>query len=270
MTYDFRASQVRTNKLIASGSTGTNASFLIYPFSSALNQSGSINTALFGTGSIGQDVFLFISGAISTLGTSTRGATVFGGDAKVSGSFHVLQSGAFSGPLSASVRTLYDGTPFMYGAAGIRITSQSNGSVAISGSTGIYGRLPLAGYVSTTNTSSNPQVAGQNAWSPTEWAYVSGGMGIYLKTILSIYDGAQFAYIKLYNISTAKYVEIGGPGVSAISSSDTTPTKFLSSDLASATNFSTNAEQIYELQLYTSTGSTPAVLGSAELLMIPN
>jgi len=269
MTYDFRASQVRTNKLIASGSTGTNASFLIYPFSSALNQSGSINTTLFGTGSIGQDIFLFVSGAIGTLGTSTRGATVFGGDAKVSGSFHVLQSASFSGPLLASVRTLYDGTPFMYGAAGIRIVSQSNGSVAISGSTGIYGRMPLAGYVATTNTSSNPQVAGQNAWSPTEWSYVSG-MGIYPKTILSTYDGAQFAYIKLYNVSTAKYVEIGGTGISTISSSATTPTKILSSDLATATNFSTAGEQIYELQLYTSTGSTPAVLGSAEFLMIPN
>ncbi|TXH11650.1 MAG: hypothetical protein E6R04_00970, partial [Spirochaetes bacterium] len=70
MTYDFRASQIRTNKLITSGSTGTNAALLIYPFTVALNQSGSINSSMFGTGSIGQDVFLFVSGAASSMDTT--------------------------------------------------------------------------------------------------------------------------------------------------------------------------------------------------------
>jgi uncharacterized membrane protein len=92
MTYDFRASQVRTNKIISSGSTGTNAALLIYPFASALNQSGSINTAVFATGSIGSDVFLFVSGAVNSMGTSTQGTTLFGGDLKVSGAFMTLNS----------------------------------------------------------------------------------------------------------------------------------------------------------------------------------
>lgn len=92
MTYDFRASQVRTNKIIASGSTGTNAALLIYPFASALNQSGSINTSVFATGSIGTDVFLFVSGAVNSMGTAVSGTSVFGGDLKVSGAFMVINS----------------------------------------------------------------------------------------------------------------------------------------------------------------------------------
>lgn len=92
MTFDFRASQVRTNKIIASGSTGTSASLLIYPFARALDQSGSINSAVFGTGSIGSDVFLFVSGAVNSMGTSTQGTTLLGGDLKVSGAFMSLGS----------------------------------------------------------------------------------------------------------------------------------------------------------------------------------
>lgn len=92
MTYDFRASQVRTNKIISSGSTGTNAALLIYPYSSALNQSGSINTTVFSTGSIGTDVFLFVSGAVNSMGTAVSGTSVFGGDLKVSGAFMVINS----------------------------------------------------------------------------------------------------------------------------------------------------------------------------------
>jgi hypothetical protein len=63
MTLDFRASQIQTNKLISSGSSGTatGASLLIYPHSAddatAPNQ-GYINQAAFNTGSIGTDIFL--------------------------------------------------------------------------------------------------------------------------------------------------------------------------------------------------------------------
>jgi hypothetical protein len=87
MTFDYRASQLRTSKIIASGSTGTGAKLLLYPIDSQgtpLNQ-GNISAALFGTGSIGNDVFLFVSGAIGSINGSSNGASVFGGDVYVSG-----------------------------------------------------------------------------------------------------------------------------------------------------------------------------------------
>lgn len=89
MTTDFRASQIQTNKIIASGSTGTstNALLLIYPISkqSGSNQ-GFINTGSFGLSGIGTDVFMFVSGAIGSRGTAASNATtVFGGDVHISG-----------------------------------------------------------------------------------------------------------------------------------------------------------------------------------------
>ena len=64
MSYDFRAPQVKTNKIIASGSTGTSASIIIYGHESdgdPPNQ-GNLSTS-FLTNSIGPDTFLYISGS---------------------------------------------------------------------------------------------------------------------------------------------------------------------------------------------------------------
>lgn len=72
MAYDFRANQVRLNRIISSGSIP----IYIYPSSSATNFQGGIN---FSTAGIGSDVFLFISG-------STTAKTLFGGDVSISGS----------------------------------------------------------------------------------------------------------------------------------------------------------------------------------------
>lgn len=91
MTFDFRASQLRTPKIIASGSTGTNAKILLYPISAdevPLNQ-GNIKTSVFGTGSIGQDVFLYVSGGIGGRNGTSHDISVFGGDAHVSGNLFV-------------------------------------------------------------------------------------------------------------------------------------------------------------------------------------
>lgn len=86
MAIDFRASQVQTNKIIASGSTGTGAQLLIYGIAgqdSVSPNQGIINPAAFGTGSIGTDIFLFISGTISA--SSAPAVSTFGGDLIVSG-----------------------------------------------------------------------------------------------------------------------------------------------------------------------------------------
>ena len=92
MAYDFRASQVRTNKLITSGSTGTPAKLLVYDISAdgtPANQ-GNINNNVFASSSIGSDTFIFISGSRSSITGSEGGAVVFGGDVRVSGTFQAI------------------------------------------------------------------------------------------------------------------------------------------------------------------------------------
>lgn len=141
MTYDFRASQVRTSKLIASGSTGTNAQFLIYPFSSALNQSGSINTSVFATGSIGSDVFLFVSGAIGSMGTTVSGTSVFGGDMKISGTLMAITSFESYGGFTASSTSRLVGATTISGAMTSINTASFSGPVTASNALVVTGKL---------------------------------------------------------------------------------------------------------------------------------
>jgi hypothetical protein len=95
MSIDFRSNQIRVNKLIASGSTGTQAKILIYPVDVSTNLSGGIDISKFNTSSIGSDVFLYVSGAINTLGLPENGGVVFGGDVKFSGSINVSSYASF-------------------------------------------------------------------------------------------------------------------------------------------------------------------------------
>ena len=89
MPIDFKATQARVHKIIASGSSGGSKPWLLfYPSGSASNETGGIQK-LSGTGS---DGWLFISGAV---GSSEK--SVFGGDVTVSGVVHVNpQGGALS------------------------------------------------------------------------------------------------------------------------------------------------------------------------------
>lgn len=108
MSIDFRADQIRTNRLIATGSTGTNAKILIYPVDAAANLSGDIDLTKFTTGSIGTDIFMFVSGAINSLDSSTPGVSVFGGDVHVSGNLRI--QGSLIGASVGSSQWL-EGTP---------------------------------------------------------------------------------------------------------------------------------------------------------------
>lgn len=154
MTYDFRASQVRTNKLITSGSTGTNAALLVYPFSSAQNQSGSINTALFATGSIGQDVFIFVSGAINSTNTSTQGVTVFGGDVKISGSFQVITSFESYAPITAYNSFSVFGTTNFLGNVSMFASGSVSGPFTASSTSRLVGATVASGTFTCINTAS--------------------------------------------------------------------------------------------------------------------
>jgi len=70
MANDFRAQQARVSKIIGSGS-----SIMVYPSGSASDFAGNVT---FSSGSVGTDVFLFISG-------SSTAKTLFGGDTHTSG-----------------------------------------------------------------------------------------------------------------------------------------------------------------------------------------
>lgn len=96
MAIDFRASQVQTNKLIATGSTGTGAKILIYGIdvddTTQPNQ-GIIDAAKFDTTHIGTDTFLYVSGTITA--SAGGGVSVFGGDVVVSGALMSMKTKTF-------------------------------------------------------------------------------------------------------------------------------------------------------------------------------
>jgi len=128
MAFDFRANQIRTSKIIASGSTGSPGRLLIYPVDAASDLAGGINSSLFDLSGIGGDVFAYFSGSIGGKGTS--GVSVFGGDFIASGSIFSF------GGLSGSLTKLTDGTSYLVEGTNITIVTQSNGSIIISASGG--------------------------------------------------------------------------------------------------------------------------------------
>ena len=87
---DFRADQIQTSKIIVTGST-PQKTLLIYGIAAddtPANQ-GNIDPTVFDTGSIGSDVFLFVSGGIGARGGSDPWISAFGGDLHISGNLTV-------------------------------------------------------------------------------------------------------------------------------------------------------------------------------------
>ena len=118
MTYDFRANQVRLNRIISSGSIP----IIIYASSSAADFAGNLSPS-FSTAGIGSDVFLFVSG-------SSTAKTVFGGDVVISGSVKAYTG--FTGSLSGTI----GGLPFLVGGPNITASYNSLGQWEITGSSG--------------------------------------------------------------------------------------------------------------------------------------
>ena len=86
--------------------------------------------------SIGNDTAFFVSGAITSRGTSDRGTAVFGGDVTISGSTHFLTSLNLPLGLSGSMTKLADGTSYIKAGSNITITSASNGAITIASTGG--------------------------------------------------------------------------------------------------------------------------------------
>ena len=88
MSKDFRASQIETSKLIASGGiAGTSVGLAIYSGTIASNREGGVSdSAIFND--VGSDVFLFISGSKNLTSFNRENVTLFGGDIVISGTLY--------------------------------------------------------------------------------------------------------------------------------------------------------------------------------------
>ena len=75
MSIDFKANQLRTSQIIVSGTNNSSAGLLIYGSSSILDTAGSYSSNL--TGSVGNDVFLFVSGTINAAYVSSLKKSLF-------------------------------------------------------------------------------------------------------------------------------------------------------------------------------------------------
>lgn len=145
---------------------------------------------------------------------------------------------------------------------GIRGTSVFGGDVHISGNLNVAGvitptqfRMKLLDYAVTANTSSNPEVVAQFVFPGNEYSGT-----LQLRGILSTTNPSAQSRMRLWNLTSASYVEIGGPGVIELATSNLTPTLVSSVDLIQAVNFSSTTQALYELHLYT-TNTTYDVYG---------
>jgi hypothetical protein len=142
MTYDFRANQVRLNRIISSGSIP----IIIYASSSATDLQGGKNFP-----DPGSDVFLFISG-------SSTAKTVFGGDVVVSGS--LTASIVSASQLTGSLQNITTGVPYLVGGTNITLATSSIGQITITSTAASTGGDVSASYVvmALTNSLANERV----------------------------------------------------------------------------------------------------------------
>jgi hypothetical protein len=144
MANDFKANQIRTSQVIASGTNGSNAAILLYGSQSATNTSGGYPAALISD--VGSDVFLFVSGAIGSKGSiGSKGVTVLGGDTQISGSLFVARPSLFGGnviitgslgaaKITGSLQQTDNGLSYLVAGDAISIVSGTNGQIRISAS----------------------------------------------------------------------------------------------------------------------------------------
>ncbi len=142
MTYDFRAQQVRLNRIISSGSIP----ILIYASSSTTDLQGGKTFP-----DPGSDVFLFISG-------SSTAKTVFGGDVVISGS--LTASIVSASQLTGSLQNITTGVPYLVGGTNITLATSSIGQITITSTAASTGGDVSASYVvmSTTGSLTNERV----------------------------------------------------------------------------------------------------------------
>ena len=301
MPIDFRASQIQTNKIISSGSTGTptGARLVVYPHTAddgtAPNQ-GFINQSVFITSSIGTDIFLYVSGGIGQRNVGgAQSITCFGGDVHISGnltvggtspsggsgtnffwspsgappqieasgSLAITGSGYFKGGLSGSLQQISPGVPYLLAGPNITIATNSLGQVSITGSAAGGGG------------SSFYRLEVLDYYSTNATADTTAGQVIFpanqftgsivLYGVIANSSATATGSVRLYNVTSGSYVDIGGIGNQYLSVSGTTPTIVSSVNLISASNFNSSSQAIYELQVSSSNGASYGFFGGFEL-----
>ena len=299
MPIDFRASQIQTNKLISSGSTGTptGARLLVYPHvaddGTSPNQ-GYINQSVFVTSSIGTDIFLYVSGGIGERNVGgTQSITCFGGDIHISGnltvdgtspgggggsnffwspsnpfieasgSLAITGSGYFKGGLSGSLQQVAPGVPYLLAGPNITIATNSLGQVSITGSASGGGGSSFYRLEVLDYYSTNATAdttAGQVIFPANQF---TGSIVLY--GVIANSSATATGSVRLYNVTSGSYVDIGGVGNQYLSVSGTTPTIVSSVNLISASNFNSSSQAIYELQVSSSNGASYGFFGGFEL-----
>lgn len=301
MPIDFRASQIQTNKLIASGSTGTETGAQIVVYShladdgTSPNQ-GFIDQSVFVTSSIGTDIFLYVSGGIGERNVGgAQSITCFGGDVHISGnltvdgtypsggggggtnffwspsdpyieasgSLTITGSGYFKAGLSGSLQEVSSGVPYLLAGPNITIATNSLGQVSITGS------ASGGGGSSFYRLEVLDYYATNNISTTTAGQVIfpanqfTGSLVLY--GVIANSDATATGSVRLYNVSSGSYVHIGGPGNQYLSVSGVNPTIVSSVDLISASNFNSSSQAIYELQVSSSNGGSTAFFGGFEL-----
>lgn len=129
MAVDFKTNRIRTYAIVASGSQANAPAIWIQGSGSALNFTGASSLDLLSN--VGNDTFLFVSGAIGKRGiSSSKSTAAFGGDLISSGSITAEKG------LSGSLTQLWDGTSYLVAGTNVTINSSSNGQVVISSTGG--------------------------------------------------------------------------------------------------------------------------------------
>lgn len=131
------------------------------------------------------DIAFFVSGSINSIGTSVKGAAVFGGDTVVSGTIQAM------GGISGSLQQLSNGTSYLREGSNISITSGSDGSITISSSdssTTSFGSVGLSTgprkseYTGATTTAGNNKSVSNSDFSSVD--YDPSSIDIFLNGIL--------------------------------------------------------------------------------------
>jgi Trm5-related predicted tRNA methylase len=190
MPKDFRASQVRTTQIIASGSDAGKPSILIVSASDAAGYDGGAMDSSTLLGKVGTDVFMFVSGSDVKNSTSVRGVTVFGGDVVFSGTLYDGSGNTLAGggaPASAKYVVMEaDGTlsneTVLTAGNGIRVVN-AGGTVTLTNTNMNLGWLSGSNIIYTTGS------FGVGAANPRGELQIGDGTGS--ETLIIDSDGAK-------------------------------------------------------------------------------
>jgi hypothetical protein len=188
---DFQASQIRLNKIIASGSDSSEPQIIIYSASAASNYAGDIAADVLSN--VGTDVFLFVSGSSSVGGGARTNVSLFSGDLVVSGVLyaekliaevdttttadHYISGGLFVGTQGMTLPLGTDVNFYVTGTAGSKGTT-TKGTSVFAGDVVVSGTLHTDTVNSTGSNGISFQLAGVEKAKINSSGRVESGGGI--------------------------------------------------------------------------------------------